>query len=145
MTETYEGFSQDERDAMKQRAKELKTAARRGSKATPEEIEQDVLATIAAMEGEDRRMAERIHAIVRDVAPDLAPKLWYGFPSYARKGKIVCFFQPATKFKTRYATLAFNDAAALDDGSMWPTAFALTQLTEADEKRVAELVRRAAQ
>ncbi|MEV0499060.1 DUF1801 domain-containing protein [Streptomyces spectabilis] len=125
---------------MKERAKEVK-AKRRGTKA---DGEADVLAKIAEMEEPDRAMAERIHAIVKAAAPELAPKTWYGMPAYARDGKVVCFFQSAAKFKARYATLGFNDAAHLDEGTMWPTAFALTQLTAADEEQIAELVKRAA-
>ncbi|MCI3900077.1 DUF1801 domain-containing protein [Streptomyces spectabilis] len=125
---------------MKERAKEVK-AKRRGTKA---DGEADVLAKIAEMEEPDRAMAEKIHAIVKAAAPELAPKTWYGMPAYARDGKVVCFFQSAAKFKARYATLGFNDAAHLDEGAMWPTAFALTQLTAADEERIAELVKRAA-
>ncbi|WP_067825348.1 iron chaperone [Nocardia inohanensis] len=143
-TKTTVGFSADERAAMKEHAKELKTAARRGAKASRADGEADVLAKIAEMQPSDRAMAERIHAIVKANAPALTPKLWYGMPSYARDGKVVCFFQSAEKFKARYATLGFNDIAALDEGTMWPSAFALLQLTAADETRIAELVKRAA-
>ncbi len=135
-----EGFSAQERAAMKERAKELRTT-RRGPKVDPEEA---LLAAIAELPDKERAIAERVHAIVRDAALDLAPKLWYGMPSYARGGKVVVFFQAASKFDTRYSTLGFNDLAALDDGSMWPVAYALTKLTKADEKRVADLVKRAA-
>ena len=127
---------------MKERAQELK-AARRG-RAGKADGESDVLAKIAEMPEPDRAMAERIHAIVKASAPDLAPKTWYGMPAYAKDGKVVCFFQSAQKFKARYATLGFNDAANLDDGTMWPTAFALTKLTAADEARIAALVKKAA-
>lgn len=140
-TKTFEGFSDDERAAMKAHAEELKATARRGGKG---DAEGDVLAKIAEMEDADRVIAERIHAIVKACAPELTPKLWYGMPAYADKdGKNVVFFQPAPKFKARYATLGFNDPAKLDDGTMWPTAYALTTLTEADEARIAELVKRA--
>jgi uncharacterized protein YdhG (YjbR/CyaY superfamily) len=122
---------------MKERAQELKAAKNR------EEAERDVLAKIAEMPKADRVLAERIHAIVTDVAPDLSPRTWYGMPAYAKDGKVLCFFQPARKFKTRYATLGFNDAAALDDGAMWPVAYALTELTAADEARIGALVKKA--
>ncbi|MET8871423.1 DUF1801 domain-containing protein [Nocardia sp. NPDC004604] len=138
------GFSEEERAAMKEHAQELKTAARRGARAAKADGESDVLAKIAEMADSDRVMAERIHAIVKANAPELSPKLWYGMPSYARDGKVVCFFQTAEKFKARYATLGFNDSASLDDGAMWPTAFALTELTAADETRIGELVKKAA-
>jgi uncharacterized protein YdhG (YjbR/CyaY superfamily) len=136
----YEGFTDAERDAMKERAKELKTAGRRGKAADEEAL----LAKIAEMPEPDRGMAERIHAVVTASAPALKPKLWYGMPGYAKDGKVLCFFQSAQKFKSRYATFGFNDIAALDDGTMWPTAFALTTLTDEDEARLGELVRRAA-
>ncbi|MEW9554689.1 iron chaperone [Nonomuraea sp. NPDC050783] len=141
---TFDGFTEEERAAMKEHAQELKTAARRGSRASKADGEQDVLAKIDEMPDQDRVMAERIHAIVRENAPHLTSRLWYGQPAYARDGKIVCFFQPASKFKTRYATLGFNDAAALDEGTMWPSAFALTELTDEAAERVAALVKRAA-
>ena len=137
-------FTDDERAAMKERAKEQKTEARRGARSGKADGETDVLAKIAEMPAADRAMAERIHAIVKASAPDLAPKTWYGMPAYARDGKVVCFFQAAEKFKARYATLGFSDEAKLDDGAMWPTAFALTKLTAADEKRIGELVKQAA-
>jgi uncharacterized protein YdhG (YjbR/CyaY superfamily) len=137
-----EGFTEDERAAMKERAQELKTAARRGSGAA--EGESDVLAKIAEMADADRVMAERIHAVVKANAPGLSPRLWYGMPAYAKGGKVVCFFQPAQKFKSRYATLGFNDEANLDEGTMWPTAFALTKLTAAGEAKIGALVKRAA-
>lgn len=135
-----ENFTAEERAAMKERAREVRSARGRGKGA---DLEPDVLAAIAEMPDEDRAIAERVHAIVREVAPDLAPRLWYGQPAYARDGKVVCFFQAAAKFKTRYATLGFNEVATLDDGRMWPTAFAVTGLTAAEEKRIAELVQRA--
>ena len=131
------GFTDEERAAMKQRAQELKADAERA------DGERDVLTKIAAMSAPDRAMAERLHAIITASAPALAPKTWYGMPAYARDGKIVCFFQPAEKFKTRYATFGFNDSANLDDGAMWPTAFALMELTAADEARIAALVKKA--
>jgi len=127
---------------MKERSRELKAAARAGKNAA--DGERDVLAKIAEMPEPDRAMAERIHAIVKTSAPALSPKTWYGMPAYAKDGKVVCFFQSAQKFKARYATLGFNDPANLDDGTMWPTAFALTKLTAADEKRIGALVKRAA-
>ncbi|MFF0531730.1 iron chaperone [Nocardia amikacinitolerans] len=142
-SKTAVGFTDEERAAMKEHAQELKTAARRGSRATKADGEKDVLAKIADMADADRVLAERIHAIVKADAPELAPKLWYGMPAYAKDGKVVCFFQSAEKFKARYATLGFNDSANLDDGTLWPTAFALTKLTADDEKKIGELVRRA--
>jgi uncharacterized protein YdhG (YjbR/CyaY superfamily) len=141
--DTGERFSAEERAAMKERARELKTAKRSGSRAKADG-ESDLLAKIAEMGAEDRALAERIHAIIKENVPELAPKTWYGMPAYAKDGKIVCFFQPAAKFKARYATLGFNDPANLDDGTMWPTAFALTTLTAEDEARIADLVKRAA-
>jgi uncharacterized protein YdhG (YjbR/CyaY superfamily) len=136
------GFTAEEKAAMKERAKELKTAARRD--AAKADGEKDVLEKIAEMPESDRVMAERIHAIVRESAPELMPKTWYGMPAYARDGKIVCFFQSADKFKARYATFGFDAAANLDEGTMWPTSFALTKLTAADEEKISELVKRAA-
>ncbi|MGC5013008.1 iron chaperone [Streptosporangium sp. DT93] len=141
--ETYEGFTDEERDAMKERARELKTSARRGSRGAKADVEGEVLAKITEMEEDDRVIAQRLHDIIRAEAPDLSPKLWYGMPAYARDGKVVCFFQSAHKFKTRYAVLGFNDLANLDEGTMWPTAFALTELTADDEARIGELVRKA--
>ena len=135
-------FSDDEKAAMKERAKEQKAEARRG--AARADGEKDLLAKIAEMPNSDRVMAGRIHALITSTAPNLSPKTWYGMPAYANgDGKIVCFFQAADKFKYRYATLGFNEDANLDEGSMWPTAFALTKLTAADEKRIGELVKRA--
>jgi uncharacterized protein YdhG (YjbR/CyaY superfamily) len=142
-----EGFTDEERAAIKERARELRATGRRGSraaKADEADQEGEVLAKIAEMTDSDRAMAERIHAIITAGAPVLSPKLWYGMPAYARNGKVVCFFQPAQKFKTRYATFGFNDSANLDDGTMWPTAFALTTLTGADEARIGALVKKAA-
>ena len=129
---------------MKERVKELKTPARRGQRADKEDGESAVLAKIAEMSEPDRTMGERLHAIITASAPSLSPKLWYGMPAYARDGKIVCFFQPAQKFKTRYATLGFNDSANLDEGVMWPIAFALSELTSAAEARISALVKQAA-
>ncbi|MFD9392246.1 iron chaperone [Streptomyces sp. NPDC060000] len=146
-TEQHNAFSAEERAAMKEHAQEQKkAAARRGSSRAEKEAaaERDVLAKIAEMPEADRVLAERIHDIVRAAAPDLAPKLWYGMPAYARDGKVVCHFQSAQKFKSRYATLGFSDQAALDDGTMWPTAYALKELTAADEQRIGALVRKAA-
>lgn len=142
MTTTAE-WTDEERAAMKERAKEVKSA-KRSTKAGPADAEAEVLAKISEFDDADRRLAELIHAIVRTNAPHLTSRLWYGQPAYAKDGKVLCFFQPAAKFKTRYATLGFSDVAALDDGSMWPASFALTELSAADEKRVAELVKQAA-
>ena len=140
---TFDGFTDEERAAMKERARELKKAGRRPRGKNVDE-EGAVLEKIAEMQESDRAMAERIHAIVKASAPALAPKLWYGMPAYARDGKVVCFFQSAQKFNSRYATFGFNDPANLDEGTMWPTAFALTELTPADEARISALVERAA-
>jgi uncharacterized protein YdhG (YjbR/CyaY superfamily) len=140
---TFEGFTDEERAAMKERGKELKAAARRGPRAAKADEESAVLAKIAELPGPDRDMAERLHAVIKASAPALSPKLWYGMPGYAKDGKVVCFFQSAQKFKSRYATLGFNDSAKLDEGTMWPTAFALTELTAADEARIGALVKRA--
>jgi uncharacterized protein YdhG (YjbR/CyaY superfamily) len=140
---TSGGFTADERAAMKEHAQELKTAARRGPRAAKADGESDVLEKIAEMPEQDRAMAERLHAIVKASAPDLSPRTWYGMPAYAKNGKIVCFFQPAQKFKTRYATLGFNDVANLDEGTMWPVAYALAELTTADEARIGALVKKA--
>jgi uncharacterized protein YdhG (YjbR/CyaY superfamily) len=141
-TRTSKGFTAEERAAMKERAKELKAESRRGAAAA--EGERDLLAKIAEMPDADRSMAERIHAIVTAGAPDLSPKTWYGMPAWANKaGKVICYYTAADKFKSRYATFGFNDDANLDDGSMWPTSFALTKLTDADEARIAELVKKA--
>ena len=135
------GFTEDERAAMKARAQELKAEAR--ANRTKAEGERDVLAAIAAMNGKDRAMAKRVHAIVKASAPDLWPKTWYGMPAYAKDGKVVCFFQSAQKFDARYASFGFNDSANLDEGSMWPTSFALTELTAADEAKIGALVKKA--
>ena len=128
------GFTDEERAAMKERAQELKAAARRGPRADKADGESDVLAKIAEMPEPDRAMAERLHAIIKASAPALSPRTWYGMPAYAKDGKVVCFFQSAQKFKTRYATLGFSDKANLDEGAMWPTAFALTELTAAERQ-----------
>ena len=136
-------WSDEERDAMKERAKEQKAAARRGARANKEDGESDVLAKIAEMPDSDRVMAERIHAVVKASAPALSPKTWYGMPAYAKDGKVVCFFTSADKFKARYATFGFNDDANLDDGNMWPTSFALKKLTAAEEARIGALVKKA--
>lgn len=128
---------------MRERAQELKAAARRGPGAATVNDESAVLAKIAAMPEPDRTLGKRLHAIITANAPGLSPKLWYGMPAYARDGQVVCFFQGAHKFKTRYATLGFTDKAALDEGLMWPTAFALKELTAADEARIGALVKRA--
>ena len=138
-----EGFSDEERGAMKERAQELKTAAGRGPRGKKAEEESAVLAKIAEMPESDRAMAERLHAVIKASAPALSPKLWYGMPAYARDGKVVCFFQSAHKFSSRYATFGFNEEANLDEGAMWPTAFALTELTAADEARIGALVKKA--
>lgn len=129
-----------EHAAMKERAQELKAEARRGAPGRKADGERDVLAKIAEMQDPDRAMAERIHAIVKARAPGLSPKTWYGMPAYARDGKVVCFFQSAEKFNTRYATFGFTDAANLDEGAMWPVAFALKGLTAAEEARITALV-----
>ncbi|MFZ2016125.1 MAG: DUF1801 domain-containing protein [Nocardioides sp.] len=135
-------WTDEEQAAMKEHAAELKRAGGKGAAKKAEEA-QACLDKIAEMPERDRVLAERIHAIVTRTAPDLDVKTWYGMPAYARAGKVVCFFKPAEKFKARYATLGFDDAAALDDGGMWATSFGITTLTEADEKRIADLVRRA--
>jgi uncharacterized protein YdhG (YjbR/CyaY superfamily) len=127
-----QGFTAEEKAAMRDRVKEAKGTG-----------ESDVLEKIAEMEGTDRVMAERIHALVVELAPELAARTWYGMPAYAKDGKVVCFFRPAKKFKDRYATLGFNDSASLDDGAMWPTSFALTELTADGEKAIGELVKKA--
>ena len=138
-----QGFTDEERAAMRERAQELKAAARRGPRAGKADGESDVLAKIAEMPEPDRAMAERLHAIVKASAPALSPKTWYGMPAYAKDGKVVCYFQSAQKFKSRYATFGFNDAAKLDEGAMWPTSFALTELTATEEARISELVKKA--
>jgi uncharacterized protein YdhG (YjbR/CyaY superfamily) len=136
-TQKSKGFTAEERAAMRERAQELKAAKNKA------DGESDLLAKIAEMPEPDRAMAERLHTIVKAAAPTLSPKTWYGMPAYAQDGKIVCFFQSAHKFKSRYATLGFNDAANLDDGAMWPTSFALKDLTAAEEAKISALVKRA--
>jgi uncharacterized protein YdhG (YjbR/CyaY superfamily) len=138
-----QGFADEERAAMKERAQELKAAARRGPRAGKAAGEDDVLAKIAEMPGPDRAVAERLHAIIKASAPALSPRTWYGMPAYAMDGKVICFFQSAQKFKTRYATFGFSDKANLDEGAMWPTAFALKKLTAAEEARIGTLVKKA--
>jgi uncharacterized protein YdhG (YjbR/CyaY superfamily) len=139
--EKFQGLTDEERAAMKERTKELKAEARAVKDRA--DGERDVLAKIAELPEPDRVLAERLHAIITASAPALSPKTWYGMPAYAKDGKIVCFFQAADKFKSRYATFGFNDSASLDDGAMWPTAFALTELTAADEARIGALVKKA--
>jgi len=136
-------WTDEERDAMKERAKELKAAARRGKPKGEADREQELLAKLSEMPESDRLMGERIHALVKANAPELTPRTWYGMPAYAKEGKVVCFFQSAAKFKSRYATLGFSDDAALDDGTMWPTSWALTELTSADDARIVELLKKA--
>jgi uncharacterized protein YdhG (YjbR/CyaY superfamily) len=135
------GFTDEERAAAKERARELKAEARRGADKAAGEA--DVLAKIAEMKGSDRAMAKRLHAIIKASAPGLSPKTWYGMPAYAKDGKVVCYFQSAQKFKSRYATFGFNDSANLDKGAMWPTSFALKKLTAADEAKIVALVKKA--
>jgi uncharacterized protein YdhG (YjbR/CyaY superfamily) len=137
------GFTDEERAAMKEYLEEKKASARPGRRGDKAEDESAVLAKIAEMSEPDRAIAERLHAIIKASAPALSPKLWYGMPAYARDGKVVCFFQSAQKFKTRYATLGFQHEANLDDGAMWPVAFALKGLTAAEEARIAALVKKA--
>jgi uncharacterized protein YdhG (YjbR/CyaY superfamily) len=139
---SYEGFTDEERSAMKERARELKSAGRR-PRAAKADGESAVLEKIAEMPEPDRVMAERLHAVIKASAPALSPRLWYGMPAYAKDGNVVCFFQSAQKFKTRYATLGFSDKANLDEGAMWPTAYALTELTGSDEARIGALVQKA--
>ena len=128
---------------MKEHLQELKAEKRRGRRATEQDGENDALAKIAALPQPDRAMGERLHAIIKANAPGLAPRTWYGMPAYAKDGNVVCFFQSAQKFKTRYATLGFSDKARLDEGAMWPTAFALKELTAAAEAKIAALIRQA--
>jgi uncharacterized protein YdhG (YjbR/CyaY superfamily) len=137
------GFTDEERAAMKERAQELKAEGRRGARADKSDGESDLLAKIAEMPDPDRTMAERLHAIIKASAPALSPRTWYGMPAYAKNGNVVCFFQSAQKFKTRYATFGFSDKANLDEGAMWPTAFALKELTAAEEARIGALVKKA--
>jgi uncharacterized protein YdhG (YjbR/CyaY superfamily) len=137
------GFTAEERLAMKERVQELKAEAQRGPRAKNADGEAEVIAKIAEMPAPDRALAERIHAIVKANAPGLSPKTWYGMPAYARDGNVVCFFQGAYRFKARYATLGFSDKANLDEGTVWPVAFALKELTAADEARIGALVKKA--
>jgi uncharacterized protein YdhG (YjbR/CyaY superfamily) len=136
-----QGFTDEEKAAMKERAKELKAEAR--AKKNKAEGESELLAKIAEMPEPERAMAKRLHEIIKASAPDLLPKTWYGMPAYAKDGKVVCFFQSAQKFKTRYATLGFSDTANLDEGALWPTAFALKELTATEEARIGALVKKA--
>ena len=140
---TAKGFTDEERTAMKERAQELKAAARRGPRAGKADGEGDVLAKIAGMPEPDRAIAERLHAIIKASAPALSPRTWYGMPAYARDGNVVCFFQSAQSFKTRYSTLGFSDKANLDEGALWPVAFALKELTVAEEAKIVALVKKA--
>ena len=143
-TKKSKGFTDEERAAMKERAQELKAEAGRSTRAKSKaDGEIDVLAKIAEMQGPDRAMAKRLHAIIKASAPALSPKTWYGMPAYAKDGKVVCFFQSAQKFKSRYATFGFSDEANLDEGAMWPTSFALKELTAAEEARIGALVKKA--
>jgi uncharacterized protein YdhG (YjbR/CyaY superfamily) len=137
------GFTDEEKGAMKERAQELKAEARRGPRAKKADGESDVLAKIAEMPKSDRAMAKRLHAIIKASAPALSPKTWYGMPAYAKDGKVVCFFQSADKFNSRYATFGFNDTANLDEGAMWPTSFALKELTATEEARIGALAKKA--
>ena len=136
-------FTDEERAAMKERAKEMKTTARRSPRDKAAEAERDVLAKISEMEKPDREMAEKIHAIIKANAPALMPRTWYGMPAYAKDGSVLCFFRPAPKFSERYATFGFNDNAKLDDGNMWPVAYALKKLTKADEATITALIKQA--
>jgi uncharacterized protein YdhG (YjbR/CyaY superfamily) len=142
-TQKSEGFTDDERAAMNERAQELKAQARRGPRADKAGGESDLLAKIAEMPEPDRAMAKRLHEIVKASAPDLSPKTWYGMPAYAKDGKVLCFFQSAQKFNSRYATLGFSDKANLDEGAMWATSFALKELTATEEAKISALVKRA--
>src|SRR2546422_518733 len=139
----FTGFTDEERAAMKERVQELKTSASRGPRADKADGESAVLAKIDEMPEPDRAMAKWLHAIIRASAPALSPRLWYGMPAYAKDGEVVCHFQPAQKFKTRYATFGFSDAASLDEGAMWPVAFAMKELTATEEARISALVKRA--
>ena len=137
------GFTDEERAAMKERAKELKAEARGGTRAKNADGESDVLAKIAEMPEPDRAMAERLHAMIKASAPALSPRTWYGMPAYAKDGKVVCFFQSAQKFKARYATVGFSDKANLDEGAMWPTSFALKKLSSTEEAKIRALLKKA--
>ncbi len=139
----YDGFTEEEKAAMQDRVQEMKVDGRRGSRADKVDGESEVLAKIAELPESDRALAKRLHAVIKASAPALSPKLWYGMPAYAKDGKIVCHFQSAQKFKTRYATLGFSDEANLDEGAVWPVAYALGKLTAADEARIGALVKKA--
>jgi uncharacterized protein YdhG (YjbR/CyaY superfamily) len=141
---TYEGFSADERAAMREHAKELKAGARRGKDTARADGEADIQAKLAEMTGSDRAIGEKLHEIISSTAPQLMPRLWYGMPAYAKDGKVMCFFKCAAKFKARYATLGFTDSASLDDGAIWSTEFALTELTSAGEAQITALIKKAA-
>lgn len=143
-TAKFEGFTEDERAAMKEHSKELKASARRSKDTARADGEADIRGKLAEMTGSDRAIGERLHEIISATAPQLMPRLWYGMPAYARDGKVVCFFKCAAKFKARYATLGFNDAASLDDGALWATEFAVTELTAEGEARITALVKKAA-
>ncbi len=143
ISKKFKGFTDEERVAMKERIQELKAAARPGPRADKADGESAVLAKVAEMPEPDRTMGKRLHAIIKASAPALSPRPWYGMPAYAKDGKVVCFFQAAQKFNTRYATFGFSDKAKLDEGAMWPTAFALKGLTAAEEARIAALVKKA--
>jgi uncharacterized protein YdhG (YjbR/CyaY superfamily) len=142
-TKKFKGFTDEERGAMKERVQELKTSADRGARVDKADGEGALLAKIGEMREPDRTMAKRLHAIIKASAPALSPRTWYGMPAYAKDGEVVCFFQPAQKFKTRYATFGFSDAANLDEGAMWPVAFALKELTATEEARISALVKKA--
>ena len=139
----FKGFTDEERAAMKEYVQEMKASAQRGPRAEKADGERALLAKIAEMQEPDRAMAKRLHAIIKTSAPALSPRTWYGMPAYAKDGEVVCFFQPAQKFKTRYATLGFSAQANLDEGAMWPTAYALQELTPAEEARIVALVKKA--
>jgi uncharacterized protein YdhG (YjbR/CyaY superfamily) len=139
----YEGFSDEEKAAMRDRVQEMKVGGRRGLRANEADGESEVLAKIDEMPESDRAMAKRLHALIKASAPSLSPRLWYGMPAYAKDGNVVCHFVSAQKFKTRYATFGFSDKAHLDEGTMWPNAYALTKLTAADEARIGALVKKA--
>jgi hypothetical protein len=143
ITKKFKGFTDEERVAMKERVQELKAATRRGPRADKADGESAVLAKIAEMAEPDCAMGKRLHAIIKASAPALSPRLWYGMPAYAKDGKVVCFFQSAQKFNTRYATFGFSDTANLDEGALWPVAFALKELTSAEEARISALVKKA--
>lgn len=142
-TAAFDGFSQDERAAMKEHAKELKATARRSKDTARADGEADIQGKLAEMTGSDRAIGEKLHQIISTTAPELVPRLWYGMPAYSRDGKVVCFFKCAAKFKARYATLGFNDAASLDDGAIWATEFALTELTSEGEAQITALIKKA--